>query len=643
MAPRAADRPRAGDPNVPSEPNVTTPTSEPPQALSEKLAALPPQPGVYVFRDGQGRVLYVGKAKRLDQRVRSHFQDPEAIGVKQVALIRRVRDVEYIAVESEIDALILEATLVRENQPPYNIRLKDDKRYPYVRISWQEHFPRMTLVRRQARDGARYFGPYTEVKGLRQLLRMTRSIFPMRSCRDIESHIAAKRECLDYHIGRCTGPCIGMQSREDYRAMVDQFCDFLAGRRQQVIDRFRALLESASARREYENAAKLRDQIRRLESVLARQRMVDIGGSAVDVVGVARGDGDACAVVLKIRDRTVVARDVRFLRGADASADAAVASAFVGLYYTPNDTKPEALVLETEPDADERGLLESFLSRGADTPVRIRGPRTPAEKTLARTARRNAAMLLARSSGDEARALSGAAGDEALGLQRALGLPRPPRRLRCFDVSNLQGTYVVASMVTFLDGRPAKSEYRRFRMRSIEGQDDFASIAEAVGRHAARVAKGEIPAADLIVIDGGVGQLSAARGAAAGTPLETVPFVGLAKKFEEVVKPDGTSLRMSRRAPELRLLQRLRDEAHRFAVTYHRTLRGKGAKSSALDDVPGLGPRRRAILLKEFGSVARIRRTPLDEIAAVPGIGRAMATRIQESLGGAAGAAEADA
>jgi len=632
MPPRAAGRRTAGSPTDPTNPLATSPATEPIQALSEKLATLPPQPGVYVFRDRRGEVLYVGKAKRLDQRVRSHFQDPGAIGPKQVALIRKVHDVEYIAVESEIDALILEATLVREKQPPYNIRLKDDKRYPYVRVSWQEAYPRLTLVRRTQRDGARYFGPYTEVKGLRQLLRMTRSIFPMRSCRDIESHIAAKRECLDYHIGRCTGPCIGVQSREEYRAMVDQFCDFLSGKREEVVTRFRALLDAAAARREYERAAKLRDQIHRLESILARQRMVDVGGAAVDVVGVARGDGEACAVVLKIRERRVVARDVRWLRGAGALSDGAVAGAFFGLYYTPTDAIPEALVVETGPEPEEKALLESFLSRSASSPVRIRAPRDPAERALARTARRNAAMLLARTRGDAPRALSGAAGDESMGLQQALGLPRPPRRIRCFDVSNLQGTYVVASMVTFLDGRPAKSEYRRFRMKTVAGQDDFASMAEAVGRHAARVAQGVLPAADLYVIDGGAGQLGAARGAAAGSPLESVPFVGLAKKFEEIVRADGSALRLSRRAPELRLLQRLRDEAHRFAVTYHRALRGQGAKASALDDVPGLGPRRRAVLLARFGSVARLRREPVDTIAATPGIGRALAARIREAL-----------
>ena len=634
MAPRSRDRRDAGSPTDPPHAVAITPASGPIHALSEKLAALPPQPGVYIFRDRKGDVLYVGKAKRLDQRVRSHFQDPGAVGPKQVALIRKVHDVDFIAVESEIDALMLEATLVREKQPPYNIRLKDDKRYPYVRVSWQEAYPRLTLVRRQQRDGARYFGPYTEVKGLRQLLHLTRSIFPMRSCRDIESHIAAKRECLDFHIGRCTGPCIGAQSREEYRAMVEQFCDFLSGRREEVVARFRTLLEEASARREYERAGKLRDQIRKLESILARQRMVDVGGASVDIVGVARGDGDACAVVLKIRDRRVVARDVRWLRGAGSASDGAVAGAFVGLYYAPDDAIPETLVVETDPGdlPEERALLESFLSRSAAAPVRIRTPRDPAERALARTARRNAAMHLARARGDTPDGLSGAVGEESLALQRTLSLSRPPRRLRCFDVSNLQGTYVVASMVTFLDGRPVKSEYRRFRVRTVEGQDDFASIAEAVRRHASRVAEGTLPAADLYVIDGGQGQLAAARAAAAGTPLESAPFVGLAKRLEEIVRPGGAPLRLSRRAPELRLLQRLRDEAHRFAIAYHRALRGRGAKESVLDAVPGLGPRRRALLLARFGSVARIRREPVASLTEIPGIGRAMATRIQEAL-----------
>jgi excinuclease ABC subunit C len=641
MAPRIAGRPSSGGAASRPRPVGSTPESAQNPVLAETLASLPNQPGVYVFRDRRGDVLYVGKAKRLDQRVRSHFQDPGAVGPKQVALVRRVHDVEFIAVESEIDALILEATLVREKQPPYNIRLKDDKRYPYLRVSWEEDYPRLTIVRRQRRDGARYFGPYTEVKGLRQLLRLTRSIFPMRSCRDIEAHIAARRECLDYHIGRCTGPCIGAQSRDEYRAMVDRFCDFLAGRRERVVERFRSLLDDAAARREYERAAKLRDQIRRLETVLARQRMVDVGGASVDVVGVARDDGEACAVVLKIRDRRVVARDVRWLRGAGTASDGEISGAFLGLYYAPDDAVPETLVVEGDPA--ERALLEAFLSRHAETAVRIRTPRDPGERSLARTARRNAAMLLARARGEGPRALAGAAGAESLELQRALALPRPPRRVRCFDVSNLQGTFVVASMATFFDGRPAKSEYRRFRIRTVEGQDDFASIAEAVRRHAGRVAEGTLPAADLYVIDGGAGQLSAARAAARGTPLEAAPFVGLAKRLEEIVRADGSVLRLPRRDAGLRLLQRARDEAHRFAVTYHRSLRTKQARDSALDAVPGLGPRRRALLLARFGSVSRLRRAPEEEIAAVPGIGRAMAVRITAALAGGAAPEAGDA
>ena len=630
MAPRPAGRSSlVGSTNSP-EGNLGPPEPGSNPGLAEKLASLPDQPGVYIFRDATGDVLYVGKAKRLAQRVRSHFQDPGHVGPKQVALVRKVRDVEFVAVESEIDALILESTLVREQQPPYNIRLKDDKRYPYLRVSMEEAYPRLTLVRRHQRDGARYFGPYTEVTSLRQLLRLTRTIFPLRSCRDIDAHIAARRECLDYHIGRCTGPCIGAQSREEYRAMVGQFCDFLAGKRIEVVLRFQALLEEASTRREYERAAKLRDQIRRLESILARQRMVDVSGASADVLGVARGDQEACAVVLRIRERRVVSRDVRWLRGVGAASDAEISSAFVGLYYAPDDAIPEVLVLEGDPA--ERVLLESFLSRGAAAPVRIRAPRDPAERLLARTARRNAAMLLARARGESARSLTGAAGEEALDLQRALGLPRPPRRIRCFDVSNLQGTHVVASMVTFLDGRPAKSEYRRIRIRSVEGQDDFASLAEAVRRHAARVQEGLIAAADLYLIDGGVGQWGAARRAVWGTPLEGSVFLGLAKRFEEIVRGEGVALRLPRRSPGLRLLQRARDEAHRFAIAYHRSLRGRAARASRLDGVHGLGPRRRALLLGRFGSVARIRAASVQAIAAVPGIGPAVAARVAAAL-----------
>jgi excinuclease ABC subunit C len=629
MASRSSNPRGDAPPPLPSDDPVSV-------DLKRAIAALPAQPGVYLFRDQRGELLYVGKAKRLDQRVRSHFQDPATIGPKQVALIRRVANVEFIAVDSEIDALILESTLVREQQPPYNIHLKDDKRYPYIRVSWQEPYPRLSIVRHMEKDGARYFGPYTEVKELRQLLRLTQTIFPMRSCSDIDAHIAAHRECLEFHIGHCTGPCIAAQSHQDYRAMVDQFCEFLAGRREEVVAKLRALLNEAAQRREYERAAKLRDQVRRLESVLARQRMVDVSGPSVDVLGLAR-QGDRCAVVaLRVRERRVVAREVRWLRGGAAAGEADLLRAYATLAYANAASVPETLVVETDPEEAE--LVRAFLSRVAESPVRVRQPRDAAERALLRTARRNAAILVSRGREGKGRGLEGVAADEALELQRALSLDRMPRTIRCFDVSQLFGTHVVASMVTFVDGRPAKSEYRRYRIRTVEGQDDFASIAEAVGRHAARVREGELRAADLIVIDGGVGQLHAASQAVQGSSLASVPFVGLAKRLEEIVRPGAEPLQLPRRSPALKLLQRIRDEAHRFAITYHRSLRARAARASSLEQVPGVGPKRRALLLRRFGSVAQLKRQPLGSIAAVPGIGERMAARILEVVGANGGA-----
>lgn len=631
-------------PRVGKTPGVSvnsTPRAPDPEKLHRKIGSLPGHPGVYLFKGAVGEVLYVGKAKRLDQRVRSHFQNPDQIGPRQVALVRKVHDFDFIAVESEGDALLLEATLVREHQPPYNIRLKDDKRYPYVRVSWQEHYPRMSLVRRIERDGARYFGPYTEVKGLRELLRMTQTIFPMRSCHDIDAHIAARRECLDYHIGRCTGPCIAMQSQVEYRAMVDQFCDFLAGKRDEVVVRLRGMQQEAVARREYERAARVRDRIRGIESILARQRMVDLNGSEADVVAVARGREAACAVILKIRERRVLSRDVRWLQGAASAGESELLRAFLTLYYTRADQVPGCVLVEVEPE--ELKLLEDVLSQTSPARVRVRTPRGPAERVLVRTARRNASLLLGRESERAAeRPLPAGEFDEALELQRVLGLSQLPRRIRCFDVSTIQGKHTVASMVTFRDGASFKSEYRRFRIESVGGQDDFASMSEAVGRHAARVKAGEIEPADLIVIDGGVGQLEAARNAALGTPLKDAPFIGLAKKLEEIVIPGQRDLlRLPRRSPAVKLLMRIRDEAHRFAVGYHRSLRTKAARASALDRIRGLGPKRRALLLRAFGSVERIRRQPVGAIAAVPGIGVRMAERIAQEVGAARGGADA--
>jgi excinuclease ABC subunit C len=628
MAPRTPNR---GSEHFPPDP----PDESTPPDLKQAIAALPSQPGVYLFRDREGKLLYVGKAKRLDQRVRSHFQDPAALGPRQVVLTRRAVKVEYITTDSEIDALILESTLVRERQPPFNVRLRDDKRYPYVRVSWQEPYPKVSIVRRIEKDGARYFGPYTEVKSLRQLLRMTQTIFPMRTCADIDAHIEARRECLEFHIGRCTGPCIGQQSPEEYRAMVDQFCDFLAGRRDEVVARLKVLQQDASERREYERAARLRDQTRRLESILARQRMVDVGGASADVLALARQGERACVVVFKIRERRVVARDLRWLRGAGKSSEPELLRAFVALYYNEAESIPETLVLEIEPAECE--LLEPYLSQYAEASVHLRQPRDATERALLRTARRNAAHLVSREREEDIRAIEGVAADEAVELQRALGLDQLPRRIRCFDVSQLFGTNVVASMVTFLDGRPFKSEYRRYRIRTVEGQDDFASIAEAVRRHAARVGGGEMAAADLLLIDGGVGQVSAAETALVDTPLATVPVAGLAKRLEEIVRLGLPPLRLSRRSPALKLLQRVRDEAHRFAIAYHRILRGRAARDSALESVPGLGPKRRALLLRKFGSVERLRQQPVDAIASLPGIGPRMAERILEAVGPATG------
>jgi excinuclease ABC subunit C len=339
--------------------------------------------------------------------------------------------------------------------------------------------------------------------------------------------------------------------------------------------------------------------------------------------------------VLKIRERRVLSRDVRWLKGTAGASEADVLRAFVALYYAGSESVPATLIAEA---ADgERELLESYLSRQAEAPVRVRPPRGTGEQALARMARRNAAFLLAREKGEGTKGLEGSAGEEVLDLQRALGLPALPRRIRCFDVSNLFGTHVVASMVTFLDGAALKSEYRRYRIRAVAGQDDFASMAEVVSRHAGRVAINDLSAADLLVIDGGVGQLESARRAAVGTPLETVPIVALAKRLEEIVIPGRRDpLRLSRRAPALKLLMRVRDEAHRFAIGYHRTLRGRAASESALDQVKGLGPKKKALLLERFGSVKRLRKEPVDTIASVPGIGKVMAERILETVGAGA-------
>ena len=596
------------------------------QRLRRKLRRLPRRPGVYLHRDARGRVLYVGKARRLDQRVRSYFQGPATLDPKTRQLVRRVADVEVIVTPDESAALVLEDRLIKEYRPPYNVRLKDDKRYPYIRVTVQEEFPRVEVVRRTADDGARYFGPYTSARDMRETLRYALQIFPVRTCRLDLPRQTLDRPCLDYQIGRCSGPCAGLDDRAGYRRKVADLVRFLEGRDRKVPEALRREMAAAAARYDFETAARLRDRLRLLERTLARRFRLDGLGGAVDVLGTARDGEEACGVVLRVRGGQVLTVHHFLLRDRLQRGGPDLLAQLLREYYGRTDDLPPLVLLpEPLPDTAE---WERLLAERRGGPVRLRVPRRGARRDALRMAAANAAARLTAEREGAAEPPPAAPDSPVAALQERLGLRRLPRVIECFDISTFQGRETVAALVTFRDGRPWKSRYRRFRVRSVEGTDDFASLREAVGRHYRRVLEREERPADLVVIDGGAGQVAAAREALTALGLHDVELIGLAKREETIVREAGPDLRLPRHDPALRLLQRLRDEAHRFAVTYHRLLRGKRMEASLLDRIPGIGPAKKMALLHHFDSVEAVRRADAAALAAVRGLTAADVQRI---------------
>jgi excinuclease ABC subunit C len=598
------------------------------QHLTEKLARLPRRPGVYLMKDRSGKILYVGKAKRLDHRVRSHFGAGAADHPKQSALLARVRDVETIVTDSDVEALLLEMTLIKEKRPAYNIRLRDDKRYPYLKITLGEDYPKALITRRTPRDGSRYFGPFTDAGALRRTMKMVRTIFPIRSCMgDRPGRGYRYRECLDYHIHRCAAPCIDKIDRAAYRGVVDRLVLFLSGKGETVLATLREEMEAASRNLEFERAAMVRDRIRGVERLMRRQKVLDSQERDLDVFAFARDEDVAYGVVLQVRAGTVLGKENRRLRGIGGSSDPEIMGAFVSQYYRDRESTPREVLAAVAPaDGD---LLGAWLSGKSGSKIAVRVPKRGRFAGLARMAEENARLVLTEARGESAL-------DPAVySLQRTLGLASPPSHIEGFDISNIQSAHPVASVVVFRNGRPQKSAYRRYRMRSVEAPNDFAMMAEVVGRRASRIVAGEFPAPGLLLIDGGAGQVSAALTALEQEGLDDVPVVGLAKREEEIVLPGRKRpLRLPRNDPGLRLLMRIRDEAHRFAVAFHRAQRGKASLASPLDTIPGIGPKRRGMLLDAFGGIEALERATVEEIAAVPGIGLGVAQDILEHLKG---------
>jgi excinuclease ABC subunit C len=654
------------------------------------LAKLPTRPGVYLLKDARGQVLYVGKAQNLRNRVRSYWQKETASGLGQHlirSVIDRVDDVEYTVTDSVGEALLLEGNLVKRFQPPFNVRLKDDKSYPYIKITSNDDFPRIERTRKLPNDGSRYFGPYASASSVDEAMNLVRRLFPFRTCTiEIrEGERALPRPCLLYHIKRCQGPCIEAISKAEYRADIEQVELFLEGRQESLVRALRDDMKRASDRLDYEHAGITRDKIKAIERTMESQKMAAFARTDLDLIGLARRDNQAAVQLFVIRGGKALGRDVYLLDTPRESTDEDVVSGFLLQYYArASSVPPEIAVPVALPDAAD---LEHFLSdrRAADAaadrdgngtdakpegslsrvenltvprpdavrvtrrrargasetrPVRLVVPQRGERRQLMQLATRNAEEMLAR---EQARWLADQG--KTLGameeLADALGLPGLPGRIECYDVSNFQGAETVASMVVFEDGKPRTGEYRRFRVRTVEGPNDVASHREVLRRRFRGPRPGDEGSGeerrwampDLVLIDGGKPQVGGAKGVLDELGLHDMPLAGIAKEREELFLPDRPEpIVLPPTSQALYLVQRIRDEAHRFAITYHRDLRRKASVRSKFDDLPGVGPRRRGALLRVFGSIKRVREAPVEQIAAVPGIGPALATKIKAAL-----------
>ncbi|MGQ5710317.1 excinuclease ABC subunit UvrC [Desulforudis sp. DRI-14] len=601
--------------------------------LAEKASHLPDAPGVYLFKDAKGTVIYVGKAVSLRNRVRSYFGSAQNNKVQ--AMLARAADLSFIVTGSEVEALILEANLIKEHRPHFNIVLKDDKSYPFLRVTVNEEFPRVFVTRRQVRDGSRYFGPYPSASAVHETLKLIKRLFPFRSC--TQARFRNARPCLNYHIKRCLAPCAGLADPEQYAGIIRDVCLFLEGKHDELIRELNRKMSEAAADLDFEKAAEYRDQLRAIDQVLARQNIVSTKPEDQDVVALAR-DGDRGEVlVLEIRNGKLLRQEQITVRGVRDRSDAEVLAAFLKQYYMEASFVPPEILLAHDL-GDERQVIAEWLTARRGGKVQVRVPRRGRKKELVDMALKNAALVQ-----EQMRLERG--GDRAVAeLAEVLGLPEPPARLEAFDISNIQGHQTVGSMVVFENGKPNPAAYRRFKVRSVEGPNDFAAMGEVVGRRFARAVDEQqlvntgqmksreakfLPLPSLVLIDGGKGQLNAAVEVMRSLGFGHIPVYGLAKEEEELFTPGNPDpLPVPKDSRAQYILQHLRDEAHRFAVTYHRRERTKQGLRSFLDEVEGIGPARRRALLKAFPSLEAIKQAGVDELAAVPGMNRKVAEAV---------------
>lgn len=626
-------------------------TFQTPDHIETILKNLPLKPGCYIMKDDNGKIIYIGKAKRLRLRVRSYFTDSGPQDAKTIQMRGKVADIEYIVTETEVQALILEETLIKEHQPRYNILLKDDKRYPYIRVTWADPFPKVETTRRLLKDGSRYFGPYAAMWAVQNTLRVLRKAFPYLTCdRDITGN--DERACLFWDIGLCNAPCIGKVNQEQYRAMIAELMDVLSGKSEGVVARLTQEMYQESTKMNFEKAAVIRDQLQAIEYITQRHRAVSPKMTDHDVIAIARENNSAVVQILFIRNGKLIGSDSRSLDNAEDEPDEEVLSQFITQFYSESEEIPRELILPNE--VEEARIIERWLSdKRNSSKVQITVPKRGNKKDLINMAEENAQealrMLQAQWEADTVRQE-----DSIAELQRELDLPRIPNRIECYDISTTQGTAIVASRVVFVQGAPRKSEYRRFNIRTVDhkGPDDYQSMREALTRRFTRyVNTNENPTPpapgkpdrdetwrllpDLLLIDGGKGQLGIAVEVLAEFGLtDQVPVASLAKQFEEIFVPgQSKSIILPRQSKSLYLVQRVRDEAHRFAITSHRQQRQKIGMVSRLETIPGIGPKKRKALLKAFeNSIDAIRGADVEALMAVKGITPELADLIKEML-----------
>lgn len=593
-----------------------------PESLEQKIAFLPENPGVYLWKNKDGEVIYVGKAQVLKHRIRSYLTGSHDI--KTAALVKHIADLDYIITNSAHEAFLLEATLIKLHKPKYNINLKDDKRYPFVRITLNEPFPRAFVTRDLVKDGSRYFGPYTESRYLRSTMRNLEWILPLRTCsRNIPAdEIKYKRACINYQLGKCSAPCIGKISVEEYAKIVKRALAFFSGKYQEVADEIRAEMLAYSEELRFEEAAKARDRLVAIDRVQKRQTVVYTDDRSADILGIYIEESVGVCVVLRMQSGAIVNSESYHMSNVEGSSEAEVLAKFLQLYYSVRDELPGEIMLPVEPEGFEE--LNQWLE------CRLLLPQRGERSKLLAMAKGNAFHLVEEKKLSHMRRANRTI-QPIQELKEKLNLPKLPRKMVCMDISTIQGTDTVSSAVFFENGKPRKKFYRHFIIRSIDGQDDYAALQETLSRFMDEVKKDEAMLPDLIVIDGGKGQLAACVDVLKKSEHPHIPIISIAKRAEEVFVPDQSeSIILARSSTSLRLLINIRDEAHRFAISFHRARRSKRTLVSQLEDIPGIGKQTKFLLLKELGSVDKIAEASMEELMEIKGIGKKTATLISE-------------